>query len=400
MMAHHNKSNKEGADENPMFHDFLGMRCDSSVAVVPKQNISWGVENRLSEASASVGASSSGTHGPISTTSDLASERQLGNHFVGVPGHGPRSDSSGSEISNILLGRKRSNSDSVFMGSMTREKTPQIGLESLEGLHRMKMIGNSAGVERQRRSYNEDLFFGMQPPRLTSTPQIFHPPVGRTPDSIASKLERSIMNSGPMTHHYIPRGGQLGTYVDSVFPNRYRDGNAGPSSVISQPAADEGSRTGIKGSGILSTINTRTKTRPQFTESESSKSGSQHGLISGSQQMTIFYDGQAHVFDDVHQHKADIIMALAGSNGGSWSTTYSPKSALGPPFIETHEPSEETQELHGSLSIKSNSSPQFRQAVQISTPQDDSLNKSSGGQQIPRLQTQLAHPNTEGKREV
>ena len=30
---------------------------------------------------------------------------------------------------------------------------------------------------------------------------------------------------------------------------------------------------------------------------------SQHGLTSACRQMTIFYGGQAHVFDDVHPHK-------------------------------------------------------------------------------------------------
>lgn len=38
---------------------------------------------------------------------------------------------------------------------------------------------------------------------------------------------------------------------------------------------------------------------------------SQHGLTSASRQMTIFYGGQAHVFDDVHPHKvrSDLHMA-------------------------------------------------------------------------------------------
>jgi hypothetical protein len=31
--------------------------------------------------------------------------------------------------------------------------------------------------------------------------------------------------------------------------------------------------------------------------------GSQKGLTSASRQMTIFYGGQAHVFDDVHPNK-------------------------------------------------------------------------------------------------
>lgn len=72
-------------------------------------------------------------------------------------------------------------------------------------------------------------------------------------------------------------------------------------------------------------------------------------MTSSTKQMTIFYGGQAHVFDDVHPNKvillslclntfifklymnanvslqADVIMALAGSSGGSWSTDLSHK---------------------------------------------------------------------------
>lgn len=33
---------------------------------------------------------------------------------------------------------------------------------------------------------------------------------------------------------------------------------------------------------------------------------SRHGMVSGSRQMTIFYGGQAHVFDDVHPNQVRI----------------------------------------------------------------------------------------------
>lgn len=56
-------------------------------------------------------------------------ERQVGNHLEGIPYYGPRSEISGPEISNRLLGSKRSNSDSAFMGH-----------ESLESLHLMKVF--------------------------------------------------------------------------------------------------------------------------------------------------------------------------------------------------------------------------------------------------------------------
>ncbi|KAK7851014.1 protein tify 8 [Quercus suber] len=48
--------------------------------------------------------------------------------------------------------------------------------------------------------------------------------------------------------------GQFAPILHQVPSNRFRDANAGPS-TISQSAADEGSRTGIKGPGILSSIN-------------------------------------------------------------------------------------------------------------------------------------------------
>lgn len=44
-------------------------------------------------------------------------EKQVSNHLEGVPYYGPRGDFSGTEISNRLVGNKRSNSDSTFMGS-------------------------------------------------------------------------------------------------------------------------------------------------------------------------------------------------------------------------------------------------------------------------------------------
>lgn len=64
-------------------------------------------------------------------------ERQAGDHFDGVPFYGPKSEISGPEISNRLAGSKRSNSDS-FMGS-SRDVIPQIGPESLESSHLMKV---------------------------------------------------------------------------------------------------------------------------------------------------------------------------------------------------------------------------------------------------------------------
>ncbi|KAI3729536.1 hypothetical protein L6452_18197 [Arctium lappa] len=49
------------------------------------------------------------------------------------------------------------------------------------------------------------------------------------------------------------RAGQTVPYAYQTLPNRFKYANVG--SVISQSTADQGSRTGIKGSGILSSIN-------------------------------------------------------------------------------------------------------------------------------------------------
>ncbi|TYH15028.1 hypothetical protein ES288_A05G011900v1 [Gossypium darwinii] len=321
-----------------MFHDFLGMKpSNSSVVLAPKAT-----DARFSEASpspsASVAASSGGGgagRGPISSTSDLGSERQVGNHLEGIPYYGPRSEISGPDINNSLAGSKRSFSDSAFMGH-----------ESLESLHLMKMLRNGAGGERPRRSNEDEIFLGMKSMRPSSTSVILQPPAG-------SRLE--------------------------VSSNRFKDTTVGPS-VISQAAADEGSRTGIKGPGILSSINAsgvptekgssaivpsggRPKTGAHNSDPEPLVPPSQQGLTSASRQMTIFYGGQAHVFDDVHPNKADVIMALAGSNGGSWSTTYSPKSAVrtGENYAPGGEPEAVgsiafSRELRGKMAVSGNAS--------------------------------------------
>ncbi|XP_039054954.1 protein TIFY 8-like isoform X2 [Hibiscus syriacus] len=302
---------------NPtMFHDFLGMKAsDSAVVLAPKAN-----DTRVPEASPSASASVGAARGSFSSTSVLGSG-QVGNHLEGIPYYGPKSDISGTEISNKMVGSKRSNSDSVFMGH-----------ESLESLHSMKMLHNGAGGERARKAKKDEVLHGMQSMRPSSASLISLAPTGSRPEGIASKWERSIpvigsaVQYGTCSGHFMP-------FMHQVSSDRFKDTNVGP--VISSAAADEGSRTGIKGPSILSSINASSVPAdknssgvvPIGSRPESSVPPSRQGLTSTSRQMTIFYAGQAHVFDDVHPNKADVIMALAGSNGGSWSTTYSPKSA-------------------------------------------------------------------------
>ncbi|XP_065851019.1 protein TIFY 8 [Euphorbia lathyris] len=327
-------STQKQKESNAMFHDFLGMKAataDSPVVLVSKNP-------DASPSSVSASISAGAVRGPPSTTSDIASERQAANHLEGIPFYGPRNDISAPEITNRLLGSKRSNSDSAFTGS-TREGILQIGHDSLESLHMMKMLKSGGGAECPGRSNDDDVFYGMQSMRPTSASLILQSSTGGRFDATVSKWDPSIPMGAAM--QYPPRVGQFVPFAHQVPSNKFRDMNAGPS-VISQSAADEGSRTGIKGPGILSSINaasgnyeknasgvlpsgTKPRSGIHIPEPESSTPSNPQGSTSASGQMTIFYGGQAHVFDDVHPNKADVIMALAGSNGGSWSTTYSSK---------------------------------------------------------------------------
>ncbi|XP_028779366.1 protein TIFY 8-like [Neltuma alba] len=316
-MEQHSNGNHSSSQQSvkPVFHDFMGMKpTDSPLVAAPKTADTRPAEASPSSASVSVGAPSGVARGPLSTTSDTASDRQLGNHLEGVPFYSSRSDLSGTEISNRIVGNKRSNSDSSFM-SYSRDAFQMVP-DSLQNLHLMKSR------------------------KPTSASHIYQPSMGAKTD--VNKWERSIlMNTGSSMQHP-PHGGQLASFVHQIPSNKSRDANAGPS-FISHSAADEGSRTGIKGPGILSSMNTTTAayekslsalggSRPKpltgIIDPESSMPPSQQGLASASCQMTIFYGGQAHVFDNVHPNKAEIIMALAGSNGGCCSTTYSQKPAV------------------------------------------------------------------------
>lgn len=70
---------------------------------------------------------------------------------------------------------------------------------------------------------------------------------GRT-DHSPSKWDRVTAINPSQAMQYPPRT------IPLTAVNRFRETNVGPS-LISQTAADEGSRTGIKGSGVLSSFN-------------------------------------------------------------------------------------------------------------------------------------------------
>lgn len=118
----------------------------------------------------------------------------------------------------------------------------------------IQMFRNGTGGERPRRSIDDEAVFATQPMRPTSANLIFQTPHGGRVDTNISKWERSTpLNLGAAVQ-YPPRGGHFVPFVHELPSNRIRDANAGPNN-ISQSAADEGSRTGIKGPGILSSIN-------------------------------------------------------------------------------------------------------------------------------------------------
>ncbi|KAM0932615.1 putative transcription factor TIFY family [Dioscorea sansibarensis] len=253
--------------EKPAFFDFLGMRCGKSPdpSVVP---VEWEKEreNRGSE----VGGAAGG-YGLVLQCSDPAS------------------------------GRKRSRS-SAYVGMNSDQMLPAVS-NSLESQRPVKILGKDLVMEPPKRSQDaKETTFSMRPPRPTSL--MLHPPIGVRTDSLM-----------------------------------LRDSTAG-STIISKAVADEGSRTHIKDCESLKLANpdmgiggrNSSMTLPCSHSPKASPLAiepglsipSCHKLSSDCRQMTIFYDGLAHVFDDVHPNKADVILALAGSKGGSWSTTYSP----------------------------------------------------------------------------
>jgi hypothetical protein len=135
-----------------------------------------------------------------------------------------------------------------------------------------------------------------------------------------------------------------------------RDNNTGMSPpIITRPAADEGSQTGLKGSSLLAGLINNNNSTPAVPAAGSSgppplprrpvkpspSGGSADSILPSTTRqgpppatrklLTIFYGGQAHVFDDVPSNKAEAILAMAGSHGKSWSSTYSPRPAASVP---------------------------------------------------------------------
>lgn len=323
----------------PVFHDFLGMSFPSSE--------SWGATARHEEASRSTGVVDGIDHGSSSAGSRLLSghlclaaaaapcssdpERMSCGKWEGI--HGGMSALENNR--SVGGGKKRETSTSSLRDSL------QDTSESSRGI---KMSRFESKDDRRGRQHDDDVLLGMQPPRPTATCQtLTRPSMGVNADFMASKKwERPVfMNTGSSV--YSPsRLTHLGNYQNKTSANLSRENTVVPA-LVSQPPADEGSRTGLKGSSLANLLNNApsataarntsgqslsagsSKFLPGNGVQESSIQASPKGIASASRQLTIFYAGQAHVFDDINPTKADDILALAGSNGRSWSTTYSPR---------------------------------------------------------------------------
>ncbi|XP_073303256.1 protein TIFY 8-like [Primulina huaijiensis] len=313
------------------FHDFLGNKGKRQVSTT-----------------------GGGTRPPpdlsVSATSEQASERHVNSHLEGIPFCGSRGELMGPETSYRFSGNKRSNSDSFMVSS--RDKLPQGQPDSQDNPVLTKLMRYSGG-EQSRQPHDEETF-GVHQLRPIPSSFISQPSQGVRTDANNPKWDRAIPANLGSGLQYPPRSGQVAPFGYQTLSSKIRDTNMG-TSVVSQTAADEGSRTGIKGSGILSSTNTvggisgrqpsgvlirrgEQKSGICVSEPESSISPSQRATESAGRQMTIFYGGQAHVFDNIHPNKADVIMTLAGSNGGSWSTAYTSNLAVRPSTGENQMP--------------------------------------------------------------
>ncbi|KAG0485019.1 hypothetical protein HPP92_009098 [Vanilla planifolia] len=319
----------------------IGRSCGkhkSAEFTSPLAENTTGMETEAS-ALASVGVSSR-EDGLVSGNTDPANVGQVMNNSDVFVIHGRKNDSSRPNGRNAFSAKKRSYSDSAYMGFVTDKISP-IHVDNPKCVRSPKMLGKEVNSEQFARYQNDEMQFPPRPPSSI----VLHSPLGYRPEVLASKCEQSrTMNPSSMVHYPSPitRSGFLSAFHASK--------DATVSSILtSQSAADEGSRTGIKGCEV---VNVAASTSVAFDRSmaavlpcsrwpkspiikpDSSNSSRPHEMQNVGRQMTIFYAGQAHVFDDVHPNKAEVIMALAGSSGVSWSTTYSPKPAIPPAEIK------------------------------------------------------------------
>ncbi|CAL9766562.1 unnamed protein product [Musa acuminata subsp. burmannicoides] len=369
--------------QNPFFLDFLGMgmSCGGQTPAPDSRSMAGHAEPDAASPSASwqtLGVSSAGQHGIVSATSLLGSERRGMRSSEVFHFHGRKNAISDPEGGNTLPGRKRSHPESVYSGLIDRAFPLSSG--SPESPCLIKMFGKEMVSERPDKARDDEIMLSMhRPPRPTSL--VLHPPLSSRPDSLSSKLEQSLSRSpGRLLH--------ASCFSKATISSSYVNKDASAvATVISQSSIDEGSRTNIKASGVVSIsnpvsmvcekISTEFLPRPKAshaTESETSNAVRRSKAASPGRQMTIFYSGQAHVFDNVHPNKADVILALAGSNGVSWSTAYHSRSS-DQSIVNEAKTREEARTSNLPISVHGDMS---HQIAEIPPPSDHSAIRSGG----------------------
>ncbi|KAH7442519.1 hypothetical protein KP509_03G092300 [Ceratopteris richardii] len=223
----------------------------------------------------------------------------------------------------------------------SRNSSPQLlsmGMDASDGLRLYKKLRVEQADDSKKRheeSTLDELNLTMQPPRVVSSN--LYPSAMTHLDFL--KVASKHWDSSIIPHSAMFGSGRVGQRgLNTEATNSLKDNIAGP--LLNISPADEGSRTGLKGSSIGSLLDQATpgsglglslgqsKSLIRAVGSESTHCASQE-ITSITRQLTIFYGGQAHVYEDVSVDKAEAIIALAGSTGRSWSTVYSqPKSSM------------------------------------------------------------------------
>lgn len=214
-------------------------------------------------------------------------------------------------------------------------KSLEMDTDALDGLRLYKKLRVERSDENKKgheEAAMDDLSLTMQPPRLL--PSNLQPSVLTQSEFSKVNSKHWDCNMPPLLGTYGPgRASRKGLFADHIGMSTMKDSTA--ASLMHIPPADEGSRTGLKGSSVGSLLNRAMSGGPVLSLGQSKSSsrgaGSESTFLASQEttpitrQLTIFYGGQAHVFEDVSFDKAEAIMALAGSTGRSWSTVYSPQ---------------------------------------------------------------------------
>eukprot|EP00250_Pteridium_aquilinum_P005688 c15742_g1_i1 orf=261-1487(+) len=336
-------------EEQLVFHDFLGMACHRGDSIKhselnvldaslksKKEHQAKGVER---EELAAKAVSTSSGHFDDCSPSIVVSEQ-----LSWPQGNGGTLQAGGllglykSELNNRQAKRRDITNSADFTSQQL-----QRGMDTPETSPHLKVSRYEKPDDRKSGHVETTDFthLPMQPPRMSSNLQSLHPSFVIKPGLnmvMSNKWDNSKqvpLNNGMFGPTQV---GHLNLHSEKLALRNFRESNV----LVPRHPADEGSRTGLKGSsaGILLNSNPstplpganhtnpspgRSKSWSQSAGSESMYVASQQTTTPTSRQLTIFYGGQAHVFDDVPSDKADAIMTLAGSSGRSWSTMYNPR---------------------------------------------------------------------------